>query len=155
MIAMGIRTAVVPPQEIFDLRWSVLRPGRPREAAVFPEDADDETYHVAAYAEDGALAACVTFFPDELPGEPGPAYRFRGMASAPGVRGQGYGAAVLQAGLTEAVTRGARRAWCNGRTSARGFYEHQGFTVIGDEFVLEPAGPHYRFAVGLTVPPAP
>ncbi|WP_265934318.1 hypothetical protein [Actinacidiphila acididurans] len=35
--------------------------------------------------------------------------------------------------------------WCNGRTSATGFYGHFGFTAVGEEFVLRPSGAHYVF----------
>lgn len=139
------RAAVVPVEEIFALRWAVLRTGLPRETAVYPEDARPDTFHIAAYDESGAVQGCVTFFPDVLPGEAASAYRFRGMGSAPEVRGQGFGAAALRAGLRESAARGAELAWCNGRTSATGFYEHAGFTVVGEEFVLEPSGPHYTF----------
>ncbi|WP_190128617.1 GNAT family N-acetyltransferase [Streptomyces mashuensis] len=149
---MTIRTALVPVAEIFDLRRSVLRPGFPPEDAVFPEDALPDSFHVAAYDEDGALTACVTFFPEAFPERTAPmadapAYRFRGMASAPAVRGRGHGAAVLRAGLDRAAEQGARLVWCNGRTSARGFYERQGFTAVGEEFDLPPIGPHHVFAI--------
>jgi GNAT superfamily N-acetyltransferase len=142
-----MRTAVVPVEEIFALRWAVLRTGRPREAAVYPEDAWGETFHIAAYDDAGAVQGCVTFFPDPLPdgAGTGAAYRFRGMGSAPEVRGRGFGAAAMNAGLRAAAARGAELAWCNGRTSATGFYEHQGFTAVGPEFTLEPSGPHYLF----------
>lgn len=72
------------------------------------------------------------------------------MASSPAVRGRGFGAAVLRAGMAEARARGAEVLWCNGRSSARGFYEHQGFTAVGEEFVLEPAGPHHVFVAKLS-----
>ncbi|MEV6009591.1 GNAT family N-acetyltransferase [Streptomyces sp. NPDC051976] len=141
-----MRTAVVPVEEIFPLRWAVLRTGMPREAAVYPEDARDDVFHIAAYDEAGAVVGCVTFFPDPLAGEDGlSAYRFRGMGSDPEVRGKGFGAAALLAGLRECAARGAEVVWCNGRTSATGFYEHFGFTVVGEEFVIEPSGPHYIF----------
>ncbi|MDF9813092.1 hypothetical protein [Streptomyces sp. SPB162] len=93
-----MRTAVVPVEEIFELRWAVLRTGLPRETAIYPEDSRESTFHVAAYDDEGAVQACVTFFPDTLPGEDVAAYRFRGMGSGPEVRGAGYGAAVLRAG---------------------------------------------------------
>ncbi|MFJ2953802.1 GNAT family N-acetyltransferase [Streptomyces sp. NPDC087270] len=140
-----MRTAVVPVEEIFALRWAVLRTGMPREAAVYPEDARADTFHIAAYDDAGAIQACVTFFPDPLPGEAALAYRFRGMGSSVEARGAGYGAAALRAGLREAAARGAQVVWCNGRTSAKGFYEHFGFTATGEEFQLEPSGPHYVF----------
>jgi predicted GNAT family N-acyltransferase len=145
-----VHTAVVPLGDIFELRRSVLRPGRPRNTAAFIEDGHPGVFHVAAYDTDGTLCACATFFPEQLPGEAAPAHRLRGMASADAVRGQGYGAAVLQAGMAEARARGAELVWCNGRVAARGFYEHQGFTAVGEEFQLEPAGAHYVFVAKLS-----
>ncbi|MBZ4019128.1 GNAT family N-acetyltransferase [Streptomyces purpurogeneiscleroticus] len=142
---MAIRTKTVPRAEIFDLRWSVLRPGLPAEAALYSEDADPGVFHMAAYDGD-TLAACATFFPDPVPGEEAvPAYRFRGMASSPEARGRGFGAAVLRAGIEEAARRGAQRVWCNGRVSARGFYERMGFTTDGATFEIVPSGAHHRF----------
>jgi len=140
-----MRTAVVPVEEIFALRWAVLRTGMARETAVYPEDAREDTFHVAAYDDAGAVRACVTFLPDPVAGEEGTAYRFRGMGSAPEVRGLGFGAAALLAGLRECAARGAELAWCNGRTSATGFYERFGFTAVGPEFELPLSGPHVVF----------
>lgn len=142
---MAIRTKTVPRAEIFDLRRSVLRPGLPAEAAVYPEDAGPGVFHMAAYDED-TLAACATFFPDPVPDEEAvPAYRFRGMASSAEARGRGFGAAVLRAGIEEAARRGAQLVWCNGRVSARGFYERMGFTTDGETFEIAPSGAHHRF----------
>ncbi|MCA6091562.1 GNAT family N-acetyltransferase [Streptomyces sp. SCA3-4] len=143
------RTALVPVAEIFALRHAVLRPGLPAAAAVFPEDAAPGTFHVAAYDGAGTVRACVTFLPEPLPGTGESAYRFRGMASDPAVRGHGHGVAVLRAGLAEAAARGAALVWCNGRTSARGFYEHHGFEVRGEEFTVEGVGPHFVFTIKL------
>jgi GNAT superfamily N-acetyltransferase len=140
-----MRTAVVPVEEIFALRWAVLRTGMPRETAVYPEDSRGDVFHIAVRDDEGAVKSCVTFFPDPLPGETAPAYRFRGMASSPEVRGHGYGAAALAAGLRECAVRGAQLVWCNGRVSAAGFYEHLGFTAVGAEFVLRPSGAHFVF----------
>ncbi|MEU6115162.1 GNAT family N-acetyltransferase [Streptomyces sp. NPDC047117] len=147
---MQIRTAPAPVAEIFDLRRSVLRPGLPADAAVYPEDSDPGVFHMAAYDGD-TVAACATFFPDPVPGEEDvPAYRFRGMASAPEVRGRGFGAAVLRAGIEEAARRGAAYVWCNGRVVARGFYERMGFTTDGETFEIVPSGAHHRFVLKIT-----
>ncbi|MEV0599630.1 GNAT family N-acetyltransferase [Streptomyces sp. NPDC050315] len=151
---MAIRTKAVPRAEIFDLRRSVLRPGLPADAAVYPEDADPGVFHMAAYDGD-TLAACATFFPDPVPGEEAvPAYRFRGMASSPEARGRGFGAAVLRAGIQEAARRGAELVWCNGRVSARGFYERMGFTTDGATFEIVPSGAHHRFVFKISADPA-
>ncbi|MFR9756949.1 GNAT family N-acetyltransferase [Streptomyces sp. TR06-5] len=160
---MAIRTAVVPVADILDLRWQVLRPGLPRDAAVFPEDEQPGAFHIAAYDDAepapgaaGGVSGCGSFFPEACPAVPGDgAYRIRGMASAPGQRGRGFGAAVLDAGTREAAARGARLMWCNGRTGARGFYERHGYTTVGDEFVIEGVGPHFVFARPLDRHPEP
>lgn len=171
---MAIRTSLVSVAEIFDLRWSVLRAGMPRQSAVFSQDADPGVFHLAAYPDGtdvpggagaadpvaargaesagtgsaGAPLACVTFFPEPFPEATGTvSYRFRGLASAPEVRGGGYGVAVLRAGVAEAAARGAELVWCHGRNAARGFYEREGFTVVGPEFQLPPAGPHHLFVI--------
>ncbi|WP_223291121.1 GNAT family N-acetyltransferase [Streptomyces avicenniae] len=139
------RTAVVPLAEVYGLRWSVLRPGRPRESAVFAEDAAPGTFHVAAYDGEGPeVLACVSVFPDPFEGARD-AYRFRGMASAPAARGLGFGAAVLEAAAAEAAARGADLLWCNGRMDAGGFYLRQGFGTVGDTFVVEGFGAHRVF----------
>jgi GNAT superfamily N-acetyltransferase len=144
---MTIRTSLVPRAEIFALRHRILRPGLPPHSAAFAEDDRPGTFHVAAY--DGAgteVLGCVTVFPDALPGAAGAAYRFRGMATAERVRGAGFGAAVLDAATAEAAARGAELLWCNGRAEARGFYEGQGYAVVGEEFLIEGVGPHYVLA---------
>ena len=148
------RTSLVPAARIRALRHAVLRPGTPPESAVYPEDDAPTTFHIAAHDAGGALRACATFFPEPLPEHLGAgagetAYRFRGMASDPAVRGRGFGAAVLAAGLAEAAARGAAVVWCNGRTPARGFYEHHGFTARGEEFEVPGIGPHLVFTIKL------
>jgi GNAT superfamily N-acetyltransferase len=148
---MTIRTAVVPAADILGLRHAVLRPGLPREAAVFPEDDLPEAVHIAAYDGDSpTVLGCGSFFPEPFPhagagGPSGRAFRIRGMASDPDTRGRGYGAAVLTAGEAEARRRGAEVMWCNGRTVARGFYERHGYAVSGEEFVIDGVGPHFVF----------
>lgn len=130
--------------EIFDLRRSVLRPHLPPEASVYPEEGHPQTFHLAARDEQtGAVIGCATFFPQPLDGEPG--WRFRGMATTADLRGRGIGAAVLERGVAEVDRRGGRLVWCNGRTSATGFYERNGFTRRGAEFDVPPLGPHYVF----------
>jgi GNAT superfamily N-acetyltransferase len=133
----------VPREEIFDLRWSVLRAGLPREAAEYPEDAYPQTFHLAARDPDGSVTCCGTFFPDPFDGAP--AWRLRGMATWPERRGAGVGGRLLEAGVAEVAARGGRLLWCNGRVGAAGFYQRHGFDIRGDVFDLPPIGPHYVF----------
>lgn len=142
----------VSVEEILDLRQQVLRPGQPRESALTEADLLPDTFHLAARTDSGELAACATFSTEPLPDTPAlapfateGAWRLRKMASGPQVRGQGFGAAVLRAGLDACAARGGRLLWCSGRIAATGFYEHHGFTAVGDQFTVPGIGQHYHF----------
>jgi predicted GNAT family N-acyltransferase len=124
------------------LRHAVLRPGQPAAAATYPQDDAPDTLHLAAYDDAGSVVGCATFFPESLEGEP--AWRLRGMATAPAVRGQGYAGEMLLRGIEELRERGVRLLWCNARTNAVGFYQRFGFTRRGAEFDIALLGPHYQ-----------
>jgi hypothetical protein len=40
--------------------------------------------------------------------------------------------------------------WCNARSPATEFYRKHGWQIIGDEFVIPTAGPHYKMAKSVT-----
>lgn len=129
------------------LRHAVLRPGQPATASAYPQDEVPDTLHLAAYDDVGAVVGCATFFPEPLDGEP--AWRLRGMATAPAVRGQGYAGEMLARGIVELRERGVPLLWCNARTSAVGFYERFGFERRGAEFDLPLLGPHYVLVLAI------
>lgn len=129
------------------LRHAVLRPGHPPEASVYPEDDLPTTLHLAAVDESGAVVACATFFPEPYAGEP--AWRLRGMASAPEARGQGYAAAILTDALRQLREQGVRLLWANARVVALPFYRPFGFTTVGEEFAVIGV-PHYVALLDLT-----
>jgi predicted GNAT family N-acyltransferase len=56
------------------------------------------------------------------------------MAVDPGVRGRGYGAAVLAELHRQAVRRGLAEVELHAQVTARGFYERAGYTAVGDEY---------------------
>lgn len=132
----------VLPSVIRPLRHAVLRPGQSPGASAYRQDDEPETLHLAAYDDAGSVVGCATFFPEPLDGVP--AWRLRGMATAPEARGQGYGGDLLARGIDELRERGVQLLWCNARTSAAEFYERFGFERRGPEFDIEPLGPHYR-----------
>jgi GNAT superfamily N-acetyltransferase len=101
-------------------------------------DEAPEAFAVGAFEGEGLIAVGLVA-PD---GDPG-SWRVRGMATAPHARGQGAGAAILDALLRHATDQGAHRIWCNARTPARSLYERAGLRVISDEFEVPQIGPHY------------
>jgi GNAT superfamily N-acetyltransferase len=125
------------------IRLPVLRAGLPPESAILDHDDDPGTHHLGAF--DGArLFGVATFFAEPCPLEPEPrAWRLRGMATLPDMRGRGAGRALVARGVELARADDAALMWCNARVAARGFYEKLGFAAVGDEFQLPVAGPHY------------
>jgi predicted GNAT family N-acyltransferase len=138
----------VTRDEVVPLRHEVLRTGLPIETARYPEDDSPQVFHLADREPDGTIIACVSFFPEDLGGEPG--WRFRGMATRESRRNTGVGGRLLEAGVDEVVKRGGTLVWCNGRSAASAFYLRHGFKIISDEYVSGPRLiPHYLFARSL------
>jgi GNAT superfamily N-acetyltransferase len=131
------------------LRLDVLRPGRPPADAAYPGDDDPTTVHFAAVVAEAAEAAggapvlgIASLYAEPRPGGPTPAWRLRGMATHPDVRGAGVGAALLTACIDHVAAHGGGELWCNARLPASGFYARFGFEVVGERFEIEGIGPH-------------
>ncbi|MCA8271227.1 GNAT family N-acetyltransferase [Burkholderia sp. AU30280] len=60
-----------------------------------------------------------------------PAWRLRGMAVHPAVRGMGFGRVLVQVCVRHAQARGAALVWCTAREAAYRFYEKLGFAADG------------------------
>jgi predicted GNAT family N-acyltransferase len=128
--------------EVIELRQAVLRPGLPREASVYDVDALPTTRHLVAIDGDARVVGCATIFPEPFDGR-ADAWRLRGMAIEPELRGAGVGRKILAA-LDEMMR--ARTPvpllWCNARVTAIGFYQRCGWTIVSEEFDVPGIGPH-------------
>jgi GNAT superfamily N-acetyltransferase len=145
---MKIRTITVDQARI--LRRTLLRPNLPPEASVFPGDDKPTSLYLGAF-EDDELVGIATLIQDACPVD-GCAndWRLRGMATAPKVRNRGIGGMLLSRCIAHARDTGGSRVWCNGRSSARRFYERHGLRPVGQEFLSPHTGPHYLFVLELT-----
>ena len=131
--------------ETLQLRQQVLRPKQRPEEQVYPNDDAPDTLHAGAF-RDGVLIGIATVFRDAPPGETNPrAWRLRGMAVLPEMQGRGIGHALVEFCVTHVRTHDGDLLWCNGRTSARAFYESLGFRATGAEFDLPVSGAHFVF----------
>jgi GNAT superfamily N-acetyltransferase len=127
--------------EVVPLRHEVLRPGLPRDTAIFVGDHDATTKHFGAFL--GAqIVCCASLMKSEWEGKP--ARQLRGMATAPGLTGAGLGATLLRTVDAYALANPPALLWCNARLSAVGFYKKQGWIVRSEEFMIEAVGPHHR-----------
>ena len=125
------------------LRHQLLRPHQPPEQLVYPGDDHPLGLHAGAFYQD-QLVGIASVAPETCPLWPGAnAWRLRGMATHPSVRGQGYGAALVKACVAYIQSHDATMLWCHGRTSAVPFYKALGFLTHGDEFMVPDTGPHY------------
>lgn len=138
--------------EVRPLQLAVLRPDGPLPGDQPPPA---EAVHVAAL-RDGVVIGAATVLPEPWPG-PGlvrePVWRLRAMVVSEAVRGTGIGRAVLDRAVQLAAARGVGSLWAEARSSALGFYERAGWTVVGDEWIKAGIGPH-RY-IRLDLPESP
>jgi len=135
----------ITAEETVDVRWPILRPGFPRETAIFDGDTASTTIHLGAFHE-GKLVGVASIYAAPLPERPEltASWQLRGMATLPHVRGLGYGSALVAACEDETRNAAATLIWCNARVSAAAFYSRHGWKTIGDEFDIPTVGPHFR-----------
>ncbi|HEX2360383.1 MAG TPA: GNAT family N-acetyltransferase [Solirubrobacterales bacterium] len=89
---------------------------------------DGEATQVVALDESGVVATCrLRFFGGDC--------KLERMAVERRLRGQGAGAALLEASERIARERGAVRMVLNAQTAARGFYAAGGYEPVGDPFI--------------------
>lgn len=145
----------VAPEVTYELRGAILRPN----GGEITWDGDDDpgTFHLAAHAPDGTVVGVVRFSPASCPWRPLAAtpWQLRGMATDETVRGSGAGRAMVRDGLERVAARGGDLVWCDARTSAAGFYERMGFTVVTDEFDKPGIGPHVGMVIEVRPPEGP
>jgi GNAT superfamily N-acetyltransferase len=153
----GVQFRQAPVERVLDLRWTILRAGLPREAANFEGDDEPGTKHFIGvnYRDagpddsDGDVIACATFVQRPWQGEP--AWQLRGMAVRKDFQRSGIGRRLLAFAEREVARDGySQQLWCNARTPAVPFYQRAGWTPVGEEFVVETAGPHYRMLKRVT-----
>jgi len=137
--------APISVEQARSIRRLVLKPGLPDAESVYAGDDSPDTIHLGAF-ESGRLLGIATFLHDRCPveGRAGD-WRLRGMATLAAVRGRGIGGELLESGVERAAHAGAARIWCNGRITARPFYERHQFRAVGEEFEIPFTGPHYLF----------
>ena len=139
------RVCRISAEDTIAVRWPILRPGFPRESAVFEGDEAPATIHLGAFHDD-LLAGVASIYPAPLPEKPEltGTWQLRGMATLPKVRGLGLGRALLQACEDAAREAGGALVWCNARVSAAPFYSRHGWQTMGDAFDIPTVGPHFR-----------
>jgi GNAT superfamily N-acetyltransferase len=141
----------VAAEVTYPLRRAVLRPDGGDLNWV--GDEDETTFHLAARDAAGRVIGVVRFHPAPCPWRPDAAapWQLRGMATDPDARGTGAGRALIDHGLAQVAERGGDLVWCDARTTAAGFYERMGFTIVTEPFDKPVIGPHVGMLIELPV----
>jgi GNAT superfamily N-acetyltransferase len=136
---------LISAEETVAVRWPVLRPGFPRETAVFSGDTEPTTFHLGVFVDE-RLAGVASVYDAPCPDVADAIHpcQLRGMATLPEVRGSGCGRKLLESCVERARERGCDLLWCNARVSAADFYARAGWQIIGAEFDIPTVGPHFR-----------
>jgi predicted GNAT family N-acyltransferase len=129
------------PDEVIDLRHTVLRAGLPRETAIFAGDDDPQARHFVATINE-RIVGCVTLLLNAWENEP--AWQLRGMAVEPEIQRGGIGRRLLQACEESVLASPTHLLWCNAREPASGFYAKHGWRRVSEVFEFPTAGPHVK-----------
>lgn len=140
-----ISVSSISAAETIEIRWQILRPGFPRETAVFVGDDSPAAKHFGGFIE-SRLAGVASIYPAACPDRPEEqrGWQLRGMATLPEVRGLGVGKALVAACEQTVREVGDPFLWCNARIGAIDFYARLGWLVSSDEFDIPTVGPHRR-----------
>jgi len=145
----------VEVSDLLPLRAKYLRQGLPPESASYAEDTAPTSLHFAALSFEQQIVGCLSIFTEprpiellrQLPGgideEIGGEFRIRGVATASQFRSKGIARALISAAEFKVLERDGRVLWCTARTPAVGFWQSAGFERIGEEFDMQPNGPHF------------
>jgi ribosomal protein S18 acetylase RimI-like enzyme len=132
----------IQPEEIQQLRNEVLWPHKSFEQCVLETDHLPSTFHFGVKV-DGHTVATVTLQQEKnqrLQEEK--QYRLRAMAVREGYRGQGFGDAIVEAGLNHLRGLGVEVVWCDARVAALNFYRRLHFNELEEEYEIPIIGMH-------------
>ncbi|GIV25428.1 MAG: N-acetyltransferase [Bacteroidia bacterium] len=143
---MKVTVAIVGAKRVLPLRWEVLRPGLPPEAAQFEGDEDLTTWHFAAFSPQNQVVGVASYFLAPFPWHAvRRPYRLRGMATHPAYqRRAGVGRQLLTQSLAFLQRQGVDGVWCYARLEAVPFYQKMGFTWVEEAGLVDlpGVGPH-------------
>lgn len=142
------------PEDIQQLRNEVLWPHKTFENCILETDRLSSTFHFGVQLN-GIIVACVTLQQegtDKLKQDSSKdvsqgalqekQYRLRAMAVREGYRGQGFGDAIVDAGLNYLSSLGVEVVWCDARVAALNFYRRLQFEELEEEYEIPIIGLH-------------
>lgn len=136
-----IQIKEINAEDTYAIRKTVLRKNMTLTHKM-PGDYDSDSVHLGVYDEN-RMVCTGSFMKNNRDEFTGHQYQLRGMATAEGSQGKGYGRMLLKNAEDLFKDRGIDLIWCNARVSALEFYKKSGYETIGDVFDVPQIGPHY------------
>lgn len=96
------------------------------------DERDKSSSHIVLYIEGTPAAVCRYFYDDKLN-----SYVVGRIAVIKEFRGRNIGSDILREAQTHITKLGGKKIMLAAQTRARGFYEKQGYTACGSEFMEE------------------
>lgn len=126
----------VSVSEIYAIRQRNLRAGKPIETVHFTGDDLLSTIHFALFEEDVLVGCASLMLSNNSVFAETDQYQLRGMAVDAPFRNKGYGTALLRYAEWLALNRRHDFIWFNARCDVQGFYTSNGYTAIGESFMI-------------------
>lgn len=136
-----IEINIIKAEDTYPIRKAVLREGMSL-SHVMAGDQDIETLHLGVF-DSGQLLCIGSFMKASKTDFNGAQYQLRGMASARGTEGRGYGTMLLKKAEQILRQKEVDILWCNARVVALDFYRKLGYQSKGSVFEVDQIGPHY------------
>ncbi len=128
----------VASEDLHDLRRRVLRGGSEDAKVVDARDHDDTARHYGAFRGERIVAAG-SFYPSVSPRpHEGPSFQLRYLATDFDEQRSGAGSMLLRAAEGDLASEGVSELWANGRDTALGFYDRQGWVRLPGSEHLSP-----------------
>ncbi len=115
-------------QEMVDLRRAILRKPLGIDFDQKELEREHEDILIGCFEDDKMEGCCLLTKVDDK------TVRLRQMAVLSGLQGKGFGKALMQFAENLARDRGYKTLTMHARKTAVGFYEKQGYKVVGEEF---------------------
>ena len=142
MSANNAQAQILQPEEIQQLRNEVLWPHKTFENCILETDRLSTTFQFGIQ-EDGLTVATVTLQQEKtVTLQQEKQYRLRAMAVREGYRGQGFGEAIVESGLSHLRELGVEVVWCDARVAALNFYRRLQFEELEEEYDIPIIGLH-------------
>lgn len=133
----------ISSKDTYIVRHPVLRKDKPIASCAFIDDNKHTTIHLGLFFNT-TLIGVASFLKNKNTSFPQTKqYQLRGMGILKKYQGKGCGKLILSYGEKLLKSKNTNLIWCNARESALNFYKSNGYTSIGDTFIIPNVGPHY------------